>query len=61
MNAQLVAIQAAIAAEQARLAAMQLANAQVDLQAYPPKYDETHFWAVANNLDALCVEARSAA
>ena len=59
MSPQLVAIQAAIAAQQARLAAMQLANAQVDLQAYPPKYDESHFWAVARNLDALSSQARN--
>jgi hypothetical protein len=57
VNARLVAIQAAIAAEQARLEAMKLANAQVDLQASPPKYDESHFWAVANSLDELAIEA----
>lgn len=60
MNAQLVAIQAAIAAAQARIAAMQAANQFAAMQGYTAPYGEGHFLAEAHHLDALSIEARNA-
>lgn len=60
MSAHLVAILAAIAAAQARIAAMQVANAQVDLQASPAPYGEECFRVEAAHLDALSNDARNA-
>jgi hypothetical protein len=59
MSAELVAILAAIAAAQARIAGMQVANASIDLQAYPPRYDEHAFLAEAHQLDQLATHARN--
>lgn len=60
MSAELVSILAAIAAAQARISGMQVANASIDLQAYPPRYDERAFFVEANHLDQLSSQARSA-
>lgn len=60
MSPELVAILAAIAAGQARVAAMQVANASIDLQAYPPRYSEQDFFAEAQALDGLSIRARNA-
>lgn len=59
MSAQLVALLAAIAASQSRIAAMQVANASIDLQAYPPRYNEQDFLVEANHLEQLSIEARN--
>lgn len=59
MSPQLVALLAAIAASQARIAAMQVTNAGIDLLAYPPTYGEAHFFAEAHHLDALSNDARN--
>jgi hypothetical protein len=60
MSPQLVGILAAIAAEQARVEAMKVANAQVDLQSCAAPYSEDAFRFAANNLDTLSIEARNA-
>lgn len=39
---------------------MQVANAGIDLQAYPPMYDENAFFQEAAHLDMLSVDARNA-
>jgi hypothetical protein len=59
MSAELVAIMAAIAAVQARIAGMQVANASIDLQAYPPRYDEHAFLVEAHQLEQLAIHARN--
>lgn len=59
MSPYLVGILASIAAAQARIAAMQLSNASIDLQAYPPRYDEHAFWVESHQLDTLAIEARN--
>lgn len=61
MNSELVAIMAAIAASQARVEAMKVANAVIDLLAYPPRFDEQAFFAEAQALDNLSIQARNAA
>jgi hypothetical protein len=60
MSPQLVSILALIAAAQARIAGMQVENASIDLQAYPPKYDSAAFFAEAQYLENLAVDARNA-
>ena len=44
---------ALIAAAQARIEGMKVANASIDLQAYPPKYDEDDFMYEAQELELL--------
>jgi hypothetical protein len=53
-------VTALIAAAQARIAGMQVENASIDLQAYPPKYDAAAFFAEAQYLENLAVDARNA-
>jgi hypothetical protein len=60
MNAQLVYILASIAAEQARVAAMQAENQWRERQGQAPAYGEDAFLIVAGRLDELTVEARNA-
>jgi hypothetical protein len=59
MSPDLVSILAQITSEQARIAAMQVANAQIDLIASPPKYSEADFFAAAYILSGLSVDAKN--
>lgn len=44
---------ALIAAAQARIEGMKVANASIDLRAYPPKYDADAFFIEAQQLEYL--------
>lgn len=60
MNPQLVAIMAAIAAAQARIAGMQAANTARESNGEALAYGEEEFFYEANYLDELSIEARNA-
>lgn len=60
MNPQLVAIMAAIAAAQARIAGMQAANTVRESNGEALAYGEEEFFYEANYLDGLSIEARNA-
>lgn len=60
MSPHLVALLAAIAAAQARIAGMQAENAHRIACGYSPSYGEDAFNALAADLDRLSVEARNA-
>lgn len=60
MNAQLVAILAAIAAAQARVAAMQSANAASIANGNGLVHEPNEFFHEARHLDMLSIEARNA-
>lgn len=46
---------ALIAAAQARIEGMKVANASIDLRAYPPTYSEQDFMYEAQELEALAI------
>jgi hypothetical protein len=60
MNNQLVAIVANIVAAQARIEGMKAKNTERESQGYALAYDEDAFFAEANQLDQLSIEARNA-
>lgn len=60
MNSTLIAIMAAIAASNARVAGMQAENQQRVAQGDSPAYPEDFFFNEANHLDQLSIEARNA-